>query len=553
MTPVLEGVKKLVSSSSDVGRRAEALEAVVEAARGRLDDELLDEAHQVADRVSERLRLSAHHTVVGLAGATGSGKSSTFNALTGLELSAVGVRRPTTSWATACVWGGGGGADAGELLTWLGIPPRHHVTRDSMLDTNREDDAFDGVVLLDLPDHDSTDVSHHLEADRLVQLADVLVWVLDPQKYADAAIHNRYLKPMASHAGVMIVVLNHIDTVPQERREQMLSDVRRLLAADGLTDVPVFAVSARSGENMEKLRKEIAKRVASKKATRKRLEADVKATGEKVAAVSGTAAPTSLGGDVAAELDEAFADAAGVPVVVDAVETSARMRAARATGWPVVAWVTKLKPDPLKRLHLDLGQEGRALVKSARTSVPAPTPVQRARVDSAVRSACDEVSAGLARPWQQAIRSAATARLDDLNDRLDHTLATTPLGVDRIPWWATLVRLLQWLLIAAALVGGLWLAGIAVAGYLQFDVPSPEVGPVAVPTILLLGGVVGGILLALLCRVLVRVSARSRARSADRRLREGIHDVAQDLVLSPLNAELAAYATVREQLQTVLK
>ncbi|HSX68584.1 GTPase [Nocardioides sp.] len=553
MTPVLEGVKKLVSSSSDVGRRAEALEAVVESARGRLDDTLLDEAHQVADRVSERLRLSAHHTVVGLAGATGSGKSSTFNALTGLELSAVGVRRPTTSWATACVWGGGEGADAGELLTWLGIPPRHHVTRDSMLDTNREDDAFDGVVLLDLPDHDSTDVSHHLEADRLVQLADVLVWVLDPQKYADAAIHNRYLRPMASHAGVMIVVLNHIDTVPEERREQMLSDVRRLLAADGLADVPVFAVSARSGENMEKLRKEIAKRVASKKATRKRLEADVKATGEKVAAVSGTAAPKALGGDVAAELDEAFADAAGVPVVVDAVEASARMRAARATGWPVVAWVTKLKPDPLKRLHLDLGQEGRALVKSARTSVPAPTPVQRARVDSAVRSACDEVSAGLARPWQQAIRSAATARLDDLNDRLDHTLATTPLGVDRIPWWATLVRVLQWLLIAAALVGGLWLAGIAVAGYLQFDVPSPGVGPVALPTLLLLGGVVGGVLLALLCRALVRVSARSRARSADRRLREGIHDVAQDLVLSPLNAELAAYATVREQLQTVLK
>ena len=550
MITVLDGVKKLVSSSSGVGRRAEALEAVVEAGRGRLDDALLDEAHQVADRVSERLRLSAHHTVVGLAGATGSGKSSTFNALTGLELSAVGVRRPPTSWATACVWGGEG---AGDLLTWLGIPPRHHVTRDSMLDSSKQDDAFDGVVLLDLPDHDSTDVSHHLEADRLVQLADVLVWVLDPQKYADAAIHNRYLKPMASHAGVMIVVLNHIDTVPEDRREQMLSDVRRLLAADGLADVPVFAVSARHGDNMEKLRKEIAKRVASKKSTRKRLEADVKAVGEKLSAVSGTAVPKALGGDVSAELDEALADAAGVPVVVEAVEASARLRAARATGWPVVAWVTKLKPDPLKRLHLDLGQEGRALVKSARTSIPEPTPVQSARVDAAVRAACDEVGAGLAKPWQQAIRGAATARLSDLNNRLDHTLASTDLGVARVPWWAALVRVVQWLLILAALVGGVWLAGVGLAGYLQFDVPSPKVGPVAVPTLLLLGGVVGGILLALLCRVLVGVSARSRARSADRRLRDGIHAVAQDLVLSPINTELATYTTVREQLANVLK
>jgi hypothetical protein len=69
-----------------------------------------------------------------------------------------------------------------------------------MLDTGREDDACEGVVLLDLPDHDSTEVSHHLEVDRLVQLADLLVWVLDPQKYADAAIHDRYLKPLASHA-----------------------------------------------------------------------------------------------------------------------------------------------------------------------------------------------------------------------------------------------------------------------------------------------------------------------------------------------------------------
>ena len=70
-----------------------------------------------------------------------------------------------------------------------------------MLDAGREDTALRGVVLLDLPDHDSTEVSHHLEVDRLVQLADMLVWVLDPQKYADAAIHDRYLAPLAAPPG----------------------------------------------------------------------------------------------------------------------------------------------------------------------------------------------------------------------------------------------------------------------------------------------------------------------------------------------------------------
>ena len=264
MTSLLEGARRLITRGSDLGGRIDALQSAAEAARGRLDDDLVDEAQEVVERATGRLRLSADHTVVAIAGATGSGKSSTFNQLTGLELSAVGVRRPTTSWATACVWGSQG---AQELLEWLGIPPRHQTTRDSMLDSSglltgrREDREMDGVVLLDLPDHDSTEVSHHLEVDRIVKLADLLVWVLDPQKYADAAVHDRYLAPQASHASVMVVVLNHIDTVPAERRHSMLEDVRRLLDQDGLHEVPVIALSARHGEGIPELRAEIARRV----------------------------------------------------------------------------------------------------------------------------------------------------------------------------------------------------------------------------------------------------------------------------------------------------
>ena len=217
MTALVEGAKRLVGKgSSDVGTRVEGLEQAVEAARGRLDDEVVDEAAAVAERAGARLRLSAEHTVVALAGATGSGKSSTFNALTGLDLAAVGVKRPTTSWTMACTWGADG---ARELLDWLGVPGRHQVSRNSMLDDPASDDRdLQGLVLLDLPDHDSTEVAHHVEVDRLVKLTDVLVWVLDPQKYADAAVHDRYLRPLASHKDVMLVVLNHIDEVPADRR-----------------------------------------------------------------------------------------------------------------------------------------------------------------------------------------------------------------------------------------------------------------------------------------------------------------------------------------------
>ncbi len=65
-----------------------------------------------------------------------------------------------------------------------------------------------------------------------------MVWVLDPQKYADAAVHDRYLAPLATHKDVMLVVLNRIDEVPVDRRESMMSDVRRLVDADGLIGVP---------------------------------------------------------------------------------------------------------------------------------------------------------------------------------------------------------------------------------------------------------------------------------------------------------------------------
>jgi GTPase Era involved in 16S rRNA processing len=554
MTSLLEGARRLVARGSDLGGRIEALQSAAEAARGRLDDDVVDQAHEVVERAVGRLRLSADHTVVAIAGATGSGKSSTFNQLTGLELSAVGVRRPTTSWATACVWGSEG---AQELLEWLGIPPRHQTTRDSMLDSQglltgrRGDREMEGVVLLDLPDHDSTEVTHHLEVDRIVKLADLLVWVLDPQKYADAAIHDRYLAPLASHAGVMVVVLNHIDTVPADRRPSMLEDVRRLLDQDGLREVPVIATSAREGEGIAELRAEIARGVTDKKATRQRIEADLRTVAARLNEECGTGKARSLAAGRVQAMEEALADSAGVPTVVAAIERSTRLRAGQATGWPVVSWLSRLKPDPLRRLHLDLGAEHKLLTGRARTSIPEATPVQRAKVDTEVRALADDVSAGMTRPWADAVRRASTSRVRDIADRLDAEIAGTDLGTAKIPVWAGAVRVLQWLLILAALLGGGWTVALAASGSLGDD-SVPAYDGIDLPILLLVGGVVVGILLALLCRALVDLTARRRASAADRKLRAAVHEVSQELVVSPVERELEAFRTVRSGLDAAL-
>ena len=550
MTSLLEGARRLVTRGADIGARIEGLDAATTAARGRLDDALVDDAAHVVERATGRLKLSADHTVVALAGATGSGKSSTFNALIGLDLAAVGVRRPTTSWASACVWGTDG---ADELLEWLGIPERHRVVRNSMLDAVRADKQLEGVVLLDLPDHDSTEVSHHLEVDRLVRLADLMVWILDPQKYADAAVHDRYLTPLASHRDVMVIVLNHIDTVPESGRAAMVADVRRLLEQDGLGDVPVHAISAREQIGITDLKAEIARRVSGKKVTRTRIAADLKVAAERLDQATGHAKSRGIPKERVVALEYAFADAAGVSMVVDAVETSTRLRANRATGWPVTSWLSRLKPDPLKRLHLDLGAAGKQLTGRARTSVPEPTRVQQARVDTGVRRLADEVSKGLGKPWAAAVRRASTSRLEDLHDRLDRALGSTDLSAARIPWWAGVVRVLQWALILTALAGAVWLGSLAVMGYLQVPAPeTPAVIRVPLPTLMLLGGVGIGILLALVCRGLVALTARARARTADRRLRTAIREVCQELVIAPVETELSAHRDVRAGLDRAL-
>lgn len=549
MSSLLEGAKNPVTKGTDIGDRLDGLAAATDAAQGRLDGDLVERARGIVARAQGRLRLSSEHTVVGIAGATGSGKSSTFNALTGLELSAVGVRRPTTSWATACVWGSQG---ARELLEWLGIPDRHQTTRDSMLDTRREGHELDGVVLLDLPDHDSTEMAHHLEVDRLVELADMLIWVLDPQKYADAAIHDRYLEPLKSHHEVMVVVLNHIDKVPEERRESMLADVRRLLDNDGLPQVPIIPASARLGWGIPELKQEIARRVADKRATKGRLEADVRAVAGTMREASGEVAPKRLEEARVEALDDAIAEAAGVPTIVDAVHRSTTRRAGSATGWPLISWVSGLRPDPLKRLQLDLGAEGKVLTGRARTSLPEATQVQRARVDTEVRALADETGSGLGAPWQESIRRASVSHIDDLNDRLDAALGEVDLGASRLPIWAGLVRVLQWLLILAALGGAVWTVALAVSGTLA-DQDTQKVAGIALPLAILIGAVVIGIVLALVCRVLVAGTARSRAATADRRLRDAVSSVSGELVVRPVEAELAAYGALREGLAQALR
>ncbi|WP_238334902.1 GTPase [Kribbella amoyensis] len=539
--------------SSDVLTKIDALAEAADAGQGRLDQVVLTEAGQIVDRAGQRLRMSGDLTVVALAGATGSGKSSLFNALTGLDLAAIGTRRPTSSMPLACVWGE---EPAGEVLNWLGIPRRHQVQhRSSLEDAHSED--LDGLVLLDLPDHDSTEVEHRLIVDRLVELVDLLVWVVDPQKYADAALHNRYIKPFASHSSVMVFALNHVDKLTEEQRKSCLNDLDRLLKADGLKTPTVVATSAVSGDGLDDLRDLLIKRVSNKRAARERLAADVDRVADRLASQCGTAKTPEIAKADVTELVDALSDASGVPVVVDAVRRSYLQRARAATGWPVTKWLGRFKPDPLRRLHLDQGsrQQSKALRKSAsnevsiaRSSLPAATPVQRARMDTAVRTITNKAAEGLSRPWADSVRSAIRRREETLGDELDQAVARTDLGASNNPGWWTAARALQWLLFLVALGGALWLGAMAVFGYLQLeDPPLPRWNGIPYATIMLIGGVLLGVAVSFGCRLLASSGASRRARLVAKALRTELEKVADSHVVAPAREELDAYTRCRDQ------
>ena len=234
-------------------------------------------ATQVMEAAKERLDLGVDHTVVALIGGTGSGKSSTFNALSKLEFADVGAKRPTTAKLTACVWS----STAGPLLDWLDVDFNRRITRDTALD-GPEEQALNGLVLLDLPDYDSVAGEHREIVERILPLADLLVWIVDPQKYADHALHQDYLQRMVGSKTPMFVVLNQIDRVAEYDREALIEDLSSLLVKSNLSQAQVKAISALHGIGVSELREELRQLVAKRSVAASRLSEELTKVGQQL-------------------------------------------------------------------------------------------------------------------------------------------------------------------------------------------------------------------------------------------------------------------------------
>lgn len=544
--PLRRGDTPQALTVDELSARADALAGAVETGGERLERGAAQRATAVVDKVRERNSLVGGHTVVALAGATGSGKSSLFNALVGADIARVGQRRPTTSTPTAAVWGT---EPAGALLDWLSVGTRHQVP---------EPGDLDGLVLVDLPDFDSRESAHREEAQRILELVDVFVWVTDPQKYADAVLHDDYVAVLRDYGAVTIVVLNQVDRLPSGGEEQIAADLARLLERDGLQQHEVIGTSTRTGVGLDALRSRLHDAVEHSDAARHRLGADLRtAAGGLLDSVgeSGAGVPDRARD----ELVDALARSAGVPTVVDAVARDFRMESLARTGWPFTRWVRAVRPAPLKRLRLDRDvagspditeQDVRAVL--GRSSIPPPAPAARAAVDLAARRIGTSAGEGLPTRWADAVADAARPADADLADELDQAVLRTSLRGRKPLWWAVLGPL-QVVLALAALAGLVWLVVIALAGWLQLpDVPTADIGPFAMPFLLLVGGLLAGLLLAAIARWLAAIGARKRAATVDKRLRRAIGEVGDARVVEPVEQVLSQHDRTRAGIERAL-
>ncbi|MET8161039.1 hypothetical protein ABZT47_32170 [Sphaerisporangium sp. NPDC005289] len=196
---------------------------------------------QIKNYVIPRVHMSTAPALIAVAGSTGAGKSTLVNTLAAAKVSATGVRRPTTGtpvlvchpddgewFAKGDVLGGlvrldrpapGSGLDSLVLATSERLPP--------------------ATALLDTPDIDSVVETHHEVAQRMMDAADLWIFVTTATRYADAPAWN--LLRLAKERGARMAIV--LSRVPPKSRDVIDKHFARMLQEYGLGEIDRFVVN----------------------------------------------------------------------------------------------------------------------------------------------------------------------------------------------------------------------------------------------------------------------------------------------------------------------
>ncbi|WP_244890629.1 dynamin family protein [Cellulomonas marina] len=193
----------------------------VAAARGSRD-RLVD---QLAEHLLPRLRELTAPALVVVSGSTGAGKSTLVNSLVGREVSEAGVLRPTTRRPVLVHH-----PDDERLLA--AHPVLEHVVVVADAACPR------GIAVLDAPDLDSVLQSNRTVAHRLLEAADLWLFVTTASRYGDAV--PWHVLDAAAARGTSVAVV--LDRVAPASVAVVRADLLKRLRAHGLAGAPLFVV-----------------------------------------------------------------------------------------------------------------------------------------------------------------------------------------------------------------------------------------------------------------------------------------------------------------------
>ena len=197
---------------------------------------------QIDDYLLPRLRQSGAPILIALVGSTGAGKSTLLNSIVGAQVSATGIRRPTTnSPVLAC---------HPEDVRWFAenvfLPTLPRVRqqglampgRDGLLVLATSEGMPEGVALLDTPDIDSVVAAHRQFARQFLDASDLWLFVTTARRYADAVVWEM-LRDARDRGASLGIVLSR---VPPTAQQQLSAHFDAMLQANGLGDVQRFVI-----------------------------------------------------------------------------------------------------------------------------------------------------------------------------------------------------------------------------------------------------------------------------------------------------------------------
>jgi energy-coupling factor transporter ATP-binding protein EcfA2 len=450
-----------------------------------LDSGPLRAAHAAGTR---RIGFPGEAYVLALVGGTGVGKSSLLNALAGLEVSPASARRPTT--AEPIAWIPRTERDElAPLLEWL----------DVRATVEHEATGLGPVAILDLPDMDSVATEHRARVEALLPLVDAVAWVADPEKYADAVLHDEFLGSWLPRLDRQVVVVNKADRLAPDAARRVERDLRDHLASGIVrgSEVMVLRSSAVAADGLKDLRAWIAAGAEAKHVVRGRIAASVSAAVRELAWQAGegrTSWERQLLGDDARET----AIRSAIDAVFRAVDlpgvsrqaVAATQAAARSRGTGPLGRVTSFVYRASGR-QTAVADPQRFLLRWR----------ERGGLSPAVEAIRDALT-GPIRDAPPALRPAIAATLEPaaarsgLERALDQAIGEVgSLDAPTSRWWSV-IGFLQTLATLGLILSAAWVVVWILVRPPTGSVSLPVLGPIPTPFVALVAFLLAGYVLA---------------------------------------------------------